>query len=77
KLTFKEARELESLPQKIEAMETEQQEIYNSMTDPSFYQQDSALISQARARIEELKESFAIAYERWEELETINPNGKK
>jgi ATP-binding cassette subfamily F protein uup len=77
KLTFKEARELESLPQRIEAMETEQQEIYNSMADPSFYQQDSALISQAKARIEELEQSLAIAYERWEELEAINPNGKK
>jgi len=77
KLTFKEARELKSLPQKIEAMETEQQEIYNSMADPSFYQQDSALISQAKARIEELEQSLAIAYERWEELEAINPNGKK
>ncbi len=77
KLTFKEARELEGLPKKIEAMETEQQEIYNSMADPSFYRQDSAIISQAKARIEELEQSFAIAYERWEELEAINPNGKK
>ncbi|MBU4420675.1 MAG: ABC transporter ATP-binding protein, partial [Proteobacteria bacterium] len=77
KLTFKEARELESLPQKIEAMETEQQEIYNSMADPSFYKKDSVLIGQAKARIEELKQSLAIAYERWEELEAINPNGKK
>ncbi|MBU4208697.1 MAG: ATP-binding cassette domain-containing protein, partial [Proteobacteria bacterium] len=77
KLTFKEVRELESLPQKIEAMETEQQEIYNSMADPSFYKKDSVLIGQAKARIEELKQSLAIAYERWEELEAINPNGKK
>ena len=71
KLTFKEARELETLPQKIEAMETEQQEIYNSMADPSFYRQESALIIQAKARIEELEQSLAIAYERWEELEAI------
>jgi ATP-binding cassette subfamily F protein uup len=77
KLTFKEARELESLLQKIETMETEQQEIYNSMADPSFYQQKSALISQAKASIEELEQSLAIAYERWEELEAINSNGKK
>ncbi|MBW2645906.1 MAG: ATP-binding cassette domain-containing protein, partial [Deltaproteobacteria bacterium] len=74
KLTFKEARELESLPQKIEAMESKQQEIYNSMADPSFYRQNSALISQAKARIEELEQSLTIAYERWEELEAINPN---
>ena len=77
KLTFKEARELDSLPQKIEAMETEQQEFYNSMADPSFYRQESALISQAKARIEEREQSLAIAYKRWEELEAINPNGKK
>ena len=71
KLTFKEARELETLPQKIEAMEAEQQEIYNSMADPSFYRQESALIIQAKARIEELEQSLAIAYKRWEKLEAI------
>ena len=58
-------------------METEQQEIYNSMADPSFYRQESALIIQAKARIEELEQSIAITYERWEELEAINPNGNK
>jgi len=77
KLTFKEARELESLPQNIEAMETSQQELYNSMADPSFYRQESTLISQAKAKIQELEQSCATAYERWEELETINSNGKK
>jgi ABC transport system ATP-binding/permease protein len=77
KITFKEARELESLPQKFEAMETEQQEIYDSMADPSFYRQESALIIQAKARIEELEQSLTIAYERWEELEAINQNSKK
>ncbi|MCD4717565.1 MAG: ATP-binding cassette domain-containing protein, partial [Desulfobacterales bacterium] len=77
KLTFKEARELESLPQKFEAMETEQQEIYKFMADPSFYRQESALIIQAKTRIEELEQSLAITYERWEELEAINPNGNK
>ncbi len=77
KLTFKEARELETLPQKIEAMESEQQEIYKSMAGPSFYRQGSALIIQAKARIEELEQSLAITYERWEELEAINQNGKK
>ena len=76
KLTFNEARELDSLPQNIEAMETEQQEFYNSMADPSFYQQESTIISQAKAKIEELERSLAMAYQRWEELEAINTNGK-
>ena len=76
KLTFNEARELDSLPQNIEAMETEQQEFYNSMADPSFYQQESTIISQAKAKTEELERSLAMAYQRWEELEAINTNGK-
>jgi ATP-binding cassette subfamily F protein uup len=77
KLTFKEARELESLPKTIEAMETEQQKIYNSMADPLFYQKGSMFIGETRARIKELEHSLAIAYQRWEALETVNPNGKK
>jgi len=77
KLSFKEARELESLPQKIEAMEAEQQELYASMADPSVYQRESALISQAKARVEELEQSLSMAYERWGGLEAINPDSKK
>lgn len=72
KLTFKEKHELEDLPQKIEAMEKEQQELYDAMADPSFYQQDSAAISRAKARNEELEEALVTAYERWEELEAIS-----
>ena len=37
KLTFKEQRELEALPQRIEALETEQQQLYQTMGDPMFY----------------------------------------
>ena len=77
KLSFKEARELEKLPQKIEAMEREQQELYDSMADPSFYKQEAALISQARSRSEDLEQSLSTAYERWEELEAIKLNGRK
>ncbi|MDO9516371.1 MAG: hypothetical protein Q7J01_09780, partial [Syntrophales bacterium] len=76
KLSFKEARELESLPQKIEAMETEQQELYASMADSSFYQREGAIINQAKARVEELEQSLTMAYERWTELEALSPDGK-
>lgn len=76
KLSFKEARELENLPREIEAMEAEQQGLYDAMADPSFYRQEGALISQARARVEELERSLTVAYERWVELEAIKPDGK-
>ncbi|MBN2415665.1 ATP-binding cassette domain-containing protein, partial [bacterium] len=76
KLSFKEARELESLPQEIEVMEAEQQAIYNSMADPAFYRQKSALIGKTTARAEELERSLTLAYERWAELEAVSPEGR-
>jgi len=76
KLSFKETRELESLPRKIEVMEAEQQELYDAMAAPSFYRQEGALISQARARAEELERSLSVAYERWAELEAIEPDAR-
>ena len=75
KISFKEARELEELPQKIEAMEVEQKELYASMAAPSFYQQEGAVIRQATARVEDLERALSLAYERWAELEEIGTNG--
>ncbi len=75
KISFKEALELEGLPQKIEAMEVEQKELYASMAAPSFYQQEGAVIRQATARVEELERALSLAYERWAELEAIGTNG--
>ena len=40
KLSFKEERELESLPLKIEKLETEQEEIFALLADINFYQRD-------------------------------------
>ncbi len=74
KLTFKEARELEALPQQIEALEAEQRELYAAMADPDFYRQDGEGISRAKARSEELELELAAAYARWEELEAIKEN---
>jgi ATP-binding cassette subfamily F protein uup len=73
KLTFKEASELERLPQKIEVMEVEQREFYSAMADQKFYQQDGAVINRAKAKSEELEKALAAAYKRWEELEAIQP----
>jgi ATP-binding cassette subfamily F protein uup len=69
KLTFKEAKELEVLPARIEEMEVEQQKLYETMADQSFYQGDGAAVAQAKARLEELEGALAAAYRCWEELE--------
>jgi ATP-binding cassette subfamily F protein uup len=78
KLSYKERRELEDLPERIEALESEQQRLYQDMADPKFYQEDSAReIVDARARLESLERELAEAYKRWEILEEINNSNQK
>ncbi|MFZ5775336.1 MAG: ATP-binding cassette domain-containing protein [Thermodesulfobacteriota bacterium] len=71
KLTYKEERELEALPGKIEGMEAEQQALYARMADPAFYQQDPNGPVAAKDRLAALETELASAYERWEALEAI------
>lgn len=51
KLTFKEQRELEALPQRIEDIETEQQQLYQAMSDPLFFQKGKDEITNIKARV--------------------------
>lgn len=69
KLSFKEQRELESLPQRIAALEAEQAQLHTSMADPAFFKQDPSMITEATTRLETLGAELATAYERWESLE--------
>ncbi|MDN3510989.1 MAG: ATP-binding cassette domain-containing protein [Candidatus Jettenia sp.] len=69
KLSFKEQHELEALPQRIEIMETEQQQLYQVMGDPLFYQKGKDEIANIKARVSSLECELAEAYQRWETLE--------
>ena len=69
KRSFKEQRELETLPKTIEALEAEQRDLHARMADADFYRQDSAVINAAQARLQELEEALAAHYRRWEALE--------
>lgn len=71
KLTFKENRELENLPSRIEALEEEREALYVNMADPTFYQGDGPEIATARDRLAALEDELATAYRRWEELESV------
>lgn len=71
KLTFKEKRELEELPEKIEALESEQEEIYTALADPEVYQQRSGKIGTLKNRLAQLEEDLEEAYRRWEILEDL------
>jgi len=71
KLSYKDQRELDALPQRIEELEAEVEKLHGSMADPNFYQQDGAAIAKIRERLETVEQSLAEAYARWEALEEM------
>jgi ATP-binding cassette subfamily F protein uup len=71
KLSFKEARELEALPARIEALEAEHAQLVEKMSDPEFYKGDAAQMVAANARLQEIEAEQAAAFARWEELEAV------
>lgn len=69
KLSYKEQRELEDLPEAIEVLEAEQRELYRSMSDPEFYQKNGAKTAAALARLKSVEEQLEETYRRWEFLD--------
>ncbi len=72
KLGYKVQRELEALPQRIEALEAEQEALQQSMADPAFYKQSPEAIAAANDKLAVLGQELAAAYARWEELEAMS-----
>jgi ATP-binding cassette subfamily F protein uup len=71
KLGYMEQRELEALPQKIEALEAEQQKLAATLSDPQFYKTEDNGAAAFKKRLQELEGEIAEAYDRWEALESI------
>ncbi len=69
KLSYKAQRELDSLPQRIEALDAELAALQARMADPGFYQRDHTEIAAANAQLAELEAQLNAAYARWEQLE--------
>jgi len=70
KLSYKDQRELEALPQRIELLEAEQAELQERVSNPEFYQQPQAEISAALERLETVAAELEEGYARWEVLES-------
>jgi len=71
KLGFKEKRELETLPARIEALEGELAAMQARLADPAFYRQGGADIAASRDRLADLETELAGAYDRWGALEAL------
>jgi ATP-binding cassette subfamily F protein uup len=71
KLSFKDARELECLPARIDDLEREQDQLYKLIADVSLYQRAPQEAAAANQRLEEVKRELGELYGRWEYLENL------
>lgn len=72
KMSFKEIKELEALPDLLATMEGQLETLHGTMADPGFYKQGQDQISLALKEEEQLNADLAQAYARWEELEALS-----
>ncbi|HUR33452.1 MAG TPA: ATP-binding cassette domain-containing protein [Vicinamibacterales bacterium] len=69
KLSYKEQRELETLPHRIEALESELGQLQASIAAPDFYKERAEGIASSLARAGEVEQALLDAYARWDELD--------
>jgi ATP-binding cassette subfamily F protein uup len=69
KLSFKEQRELDSLPKEIEALEHEQTELTARMSTPDYHRQGAQQQRTDSKRLEEIEALLLTKFARWEALE--------
>ncbi|HZT56251.1 MAG TPA: ATP-binding cassette domain-containing protein [Burkholderiaceae bacterium] len=68
KLSYKEQRELDELPKRIEALEAEQNELASFLARPESYAKEAERALQAQTRVAAIDDELLAALERWEIL---------
>lgn len=68
-LGFRQQHELKELPRKIDALESRQKALYETMGDPLFYRRPKEEIAAVKAELEGVDRVIEAAYLRWEDLE--------
>jgi ATP-binding cassette subfamily F protein uup len=71
RLSFKEQREFDELPGRIESLESRKGELENRIADPNFYQGAADSIRDSLQQLQQLTEDIDAAYARWAELEAL------
>ncbi len=69
KLSFKEQRELDELPQRIASLEAEQAEVSARLEDTELYRKDPGEVQKLNQRFAEIDSLLMEALERWEIIE--------
>lgn len=71
KLSFKEQRELEELPKKIEQLESKLGELQKALNHEDFYKQDQDSIKKTLADLQAVEGEIEKSYQRWDALEAL------
>lgn len=69
KLSYKDQRELDQLPARIESLESEIGTIQQAMVDPELYRSSPEKAADLNAQLQKLEADLAEAYARWETLD--------
>lgn len=72
KLTYGQRLELETLPKKLEKLESEQAKIHDQMAEPEFYQKENLFILNVSGRLNEIEAELKKMYTKWDELESLS-----
>jgi ATP-binding cassette subfamily F protein uup len=69
KLSYKDARELEQLPERIESLEVRIASLTEQMSDPGFYRKNGTEMAACVETLASLQRDLDLAYARWAELD--------
>lgn len=72
KLSYKDQRELDALPQQIAALEQEQTKLEQQLADGSWFNRDAAAATEAAAKLAQIEQELMDKLERWTELEAAS-----
>jgi ATP-binding cassette subfamily F protein uup len=75
KLSYKESRDLAELPERIEALESEQRTLAARLADPEVYRDDPGGVRTLQARFAAIEGELEAAFARWEALEAKRGGG--
>ncbi|MCT8818226.1 ABC transporter ATP-binding protein, partial [Glaesserella parasuis] len=71
KLSYKEQRELEALPEKMEQLEAEIEALQAEVNSADFFAKDPSYTQAQLQKLADTEMALEQAFERWEELENI------
>ncbi|GLP96006.1 ATP-binding cassette ATPase Uup [Paraferrimonas sedimenticola] len=71
KLSYKLQRELEALPEQMEQLEVNIEDLQQAIAKPEFFEQEQQQVNETLAQLAEYEQQLETLFERWEELEQL------